>query len=99
MKQHSMIRSLLIAALLLGCGDVEKAKAAARTYATDLGYKVVGVACTGTDTDGDGYMGCSVRVEGSDAPIALECESGGFGSFTQGCKVALPKLNVNRVGP
>jgi hypothetical protein len=74
-------------AALVGCGDIEHAKASARSYARDLGYTAVGVSCTGTDSDGDGYVACSVRVEGQDAPIALECSHGDF-TFTEGCKLA-----------
>lgn len=88
-------KAALLGAYLLvaGCGNPEVAKRAARQYATDLGYKVVGVACTSTDTDGDGYVSCSVRVEGKADPLALECTRG-EATFTDGCKVALPKMRV-----
>lgn len=81
--------------LLVGCGDVEQAKSYARTYATEMGYTVVGVSCTGTDSDGDGYVSCGVRVEGLSQPISLECSRGEW-TFNTGCKVALPKLNVSK---
>lgn len=82
------------AALLLGaCGNVEIAKTNARKYADELGYKVVGVACTSTDSDGDGYVSCSVRVDDRADPLALECTRGDF-TFTDGCKVAMPKMRA-----
>jgi hypothetical protein len=73
-------------AALVGCGDIEHAKSEARSYAGDLGYTVVGVSCTGTAFDGDGYVACAVRVEGEDAPMALECSRGDF-TFAEGCKL------------
>lgn len=88
---------LIIASLLLaGCGDVEKARAAAKQYAQELGYKPLGIACTSTDTDGDGYVACSVRIEDKAEPLALECSRGDW-TFTEGCKVAMPKMRVNTV--
>lgn len=83
----------LVTLALLACGNVKSAKQSARRYADDLGYKVVGVACTSVDTDGDGYVSCSVRVEGREDPLALECSRGDW-SFTEGCKVAMPKAVV-----
>lgn len=71
--------------LLCACGDVEVAKGYARSYASDLGYSVIGVACTGTDSDGDGYISCTVRVK-DDEPLILQCASGSAASFTAGCK-------------
>lgn len=86
------IRPLFLAVCFLyACGNPEVAKEAARQYAKDLGYTVVGVACASTDTDHDGYVSCSLRVEGNDAPILLECTRGEW-TFTGGCKGALPKL-------
>lgn len=86
-----MRKFFLVALILTACGDPEVAKAAARQYARDLGYKVVGVSCAGTDSDHDGYVSCSLRVEGNDEPLLLECTRGEW-TFTSGCKGALPKL-------
>lgn len=76
----------------VGCfGDPEAAKASARAYAKDLGYDVAGVSCTGVDSDGDGYVSCTVRLSNPDPSghslLALEC-SRGEATFTSGCKVA-----------
>lgn len=90
-----MKKFAFVVVLLVGCGNPEVAKQAARRYATDLGYKVSGVACTSTDTDGDGYVSCSVRVDDREDPLALECTRGEL-TLTDGCKVALPKLRVNQ---
>lgn len=90
--------------MLAGCfGDPEAAKASARQYAKDLGYEVAGVSCTGVDSDGDGYVSCTVRLKDPDPSgsslLALECSRGEV-TFTSGCKVApLVKnktTNVNR---
>ena len=92
---HHIKITALSLVLLSGCfGDPEAAKSAARAYAKDMGYEVVGVSCTGTDTDGDGYVSCTLQVKGHQDPIALECTRGEF-TFTSGCKVAMPKLRVS----
>lgn len=75
-------------------GSGEHAEQEARTHAQKLGWKVTGVACTGTDSDGDGYISCTVALEdGSER--ALECASGGFDRI-QGCKAAPLIKQVDR---
>ncbi len=54
----------------------DHAEEEARTWATKMGYKVVGVNCVSRDTDGDGYVSCSMNAtdaNGNAASLALEC--------------------------
>lgn len=77
-------------------GSAEHAEGAARAHAKKLGWEVKGVACAGTDTDGDGYISCTVVLEDS-SERALECESGGM-SYAKGCKKApLVEQNVTHL--
>ena len=68
--------------------DEKQSRVEAARYATQLGYEVLGTACSGMDQDADGYVFCSVRVKEIQAPLALECQWVGG----KGCKQALPKL-------
>lgn len=73
-------------------GTAEHAEAAARTHADKLGWKVKGIACTGADTDADGYISCTLVLEGG-SERALECASGGMRD-TQGCKKAPMDVHI-----
>lgn len=48
-----------------GAGDQNDLKEQARAYANDLGYAIIGVSCMSHDSDGDGYISCTVRFEES----------------------------------
>ena len=58
----------------------------AREYAAQLGMNVKGVSCAKLDTDGDGYVSCSINTGTGLVPV--ECAA----AFTinDGCRV--PKL-------
>lgn len=53
----------------------------------------LGVSCVERDSDGDGYVSCTIFRKGKD-PIALECAYGGFWSAGPGCKMAQPKMRA-----
>jgi prepilin-type N-terminal cleavage/methylation domain-containing protein len=82
----------IIAALILsagGCGSPAKAKDNARAFCSDLGYSVTGISCAETDSDGDGYISCSVLAEdkaGAEVRLQLECSGGSPWRRTGGCK-------------
>ena len=82
----------IIAALGLsaGCGgSPDKAKACARSFCAGLGYSVTGISCAETDSDGDGYISCSVLAEdkaGAEVRLQLECSGGSPWRRTGGCK-------------
>lgn len=80
-----------------GAGDMEETEAQARTFSDKLGYKVVGVSCVSHDSDGDGYISCTVRHEPSSGvykEMAIECAGGLAGFFKKGCRQV--KLNLHR---
>ncbi len=56
--------SMLIASNLLGAAEAPEV--AAKRYGSDLGYTVLGVSCTQVDTDNDGYVTCTLRVQAGD---------------------------------
>ena len=73
-------------ALLSACiQPVEPLNAAGRGFLGSLGYRVIGVSCMDADSDGDGYVSCTARVEGQSAPVAIECASAY--SWKSGCRM------------
>lgn len=48
------------------------------------------VSCTGIDSDGDGYVSCTIVSNGEMTPI----ECGYF--INSGCRMTVPRINVNR---
>ena len=79
-----------------GCGGLagskEKARANMTAFANEMGWKLVGGTCAGTDSDGDGYISCTANiqeVEGAPPVVkAIECASGSAVSITEGCRLA-----------
>lgn len=69
--------------------DHKAAETAAKVWSSQMGFKPVGISCTGMDTNGDGYVSCSIAVlknDGTPSMIPIECA----GSFTinNGCRAA-----------
>lgn len=62
----------------------------ARTFARNTGDEITGVSCVDRDTDGDGYVSCTVFRRGKD-PLAIECARGW--TMNRGCKLAKWKVN------
>lgn len=77
--------SLLQPSCLLG--SEEHAEQQAREHADKLGWKVTGVACVNTDTNGDGYISCTLVLDDG-TERALACAAGDFLSRVKGCKKA-----------
>lgn len=65
--------------------DTSSLESSGRGFLSSLGYKVVGVSCMNMDSDGDGYVSCTARVEGQQQPVAIECASAY--SFKSGCRM------------
>lgn len=89
------MKKLLPFLLLVGCiqvrvlpsEEVAYARQQAKLFGEDLNYKVLGVSCATNDSDGDGYVSCTVRVA-PDTRIVLDCaydKNSGIGKQT-GCK-------------
>lgn len=64
----------------------EEAQRAAEDFARHI-PDATGTTCTKTDTDGDGYCGCTVFVKNA-PPVAIECGCEGWCiKCARGCKV------------
>lgn len=98
MKVFELLIILFIVAILglvvRGCTvDPEGAEAAARDYAVSMGIHDPKVACTARDSDGDGYISCTIgqtKPDGTIVVSAVECAAGVFSFWNEGCRV--PKL-------
>lgn len=85
--------------LLVGCvttgSRTADATTNAKTWASSMGMDIKGVACSGVDSDGDGYVSCSVNM--TDGSIrAVECGYDQMDAMliitgqNTGCKLATP---------
>lgn len=64
-----------------------KAVREAQDWAELMGYTVKGTTCSARDTDGDGYVSCSVLVtneSGRSDVVPLECAAAA--TFNDGCR-------------
>lgn len=90
------VRYLILAVTLTGCFSIEKgyAESQAKQYAQSLGMKGATVNCVNMDTDGDGYVSCTIATPGPDGKMDLqpvECAANQNGcNRNEGCRV--PKL-------
>lgn len=78
-----------------GCTSGSETKAAATTdakkFVAELGWDVSGIACADVDSDGDGYVSCTIaKKDGTNEFV--ECR--GAYAFGHGCR--LPKLRLDR---
>lgn len=65
----------------------------ARAWATGLGLTVANVSCTDRDTDGDGYVSCTVATKNDKGDVQLHAvECAGRLTWNDGCRV--PKLRA-----
>lgn len=86
--------ALALGGLASSCGkgseDVEEA---AREYAQKMGIRVTGVSCMNNDSDGDGYVSCSLSTKKADGGveiIPIECAA--RWSFGTGCKAKVLQI-------
>lgn len=80
---------------LVGSG---KAEDFARQHVAALypTHEVVGLSCVTQDSDGDGYVSCTVTIregEGAVEALALECSRFTFGGRS-GCRIAQPNIHT-----
>jgi hypothetical protein len=90
---------LLAWSTLPGCNmaDHDKAVSAAKKYAKNVPDATGNVDCVAKDSDGDGYVSCTIfRKEGD--PVAVECgaEKWCGCNCAEGCKAAQPKIKGSR---
>lgn len=82
-------------ACMVGESQKKAAGSEVSGWASEMGYKVHGVSCADVDSDGDGYVSCTVDIETSDGrreTRQIECR--GAYSFGHGCRD--PKLGIPR---
>lgn len=85
----------LMAAVVSACEDQKaEATASAKDYAEEMKWDVNAISCVNQDTDGDGYVSCTISVKEGEAKVDKHVECVGdteFGCSTKsGCR--LPKV-------
>jgi len=89
----------------VGCGAGEGVKTdatqQAQQYAAGMGYQDPRVQCVSWDSDGDGYVSCTVsftQPNGTIGKDAVECAAGFnvIGAINDGCRTPKVPLNMNR---
>lgn len=91
----AIIAAITIPVLVgMGRGSGANAQRELDAYAKALRYDVVAATCAGIDSDGDGYVSCTLRYRDGDrtATEAVECASGASFTRTTGCRLAQPKV-------
>lgn len=90
----SVIGALLIGSILvsnwgatLTGSNHTLAQEEALAFAKEMKFKVQGVHCTQTDTEGLGYISCTLAVEGSNGVHLEPIECARAHSFNKGCRV------------
>src|SRR5688572_29258786 len=78
-----------------GCSNTSgRNKKAAEEYAMEfakkMGEVITAVTCVNSDTDGDGYVSCTIFRKERD-PFGVECA--GAWTLNEGCKI--PKIRAN----
>ena len=77
--------------LFRGCtSSSDEAEVAAKAYAQKLGLEVAGVSCTDQDSDGDGYVSCSISHKENGKLSVQPVECAAKWSMNSGCKA--PKM-------
>ena len=68
-----------------------EAERSAKAWAAQLGGEVTGVNCTRNDTDGDGYVSCTIFRKDKD-PISVDCAA----RFTMndGCRLSKTRIGM-----
>jgi len=69
-----------------------EAESQAATYAKEMDYDVKATSCVRQDTDGDGYVSCTIRLA-DDTTLNVECA--GAYNLNSGCRE--PKINMNQM--
>lgn len=91
------MRKLALTLTLASCtfADVEKAKRFAQDFSKNI-PGATGVDCNDSDSDGDGYVSCTV-FRGDKEPIAISCGAENYCACNcaKGCKLT-PARMVNQ---
>lgn len=86
----------------IGCTTTSDREASAqrnaKEYAASMGLTIQGVSCSGSDSDLDGYVSCTLNL-GDDKLKAINCgydQAVAIMGQNTGCKLAMP-INVGTV--
>lgn len=72
-----------------------EAESQARAWTEEIGMKVKAITCAGTDSDGDGYVSCTIVEDLGDKGTKMHSmECAGAYNLNQGCRV--PKLQIRQ---
>lgn len=88
------LSSLVVAvSLIVSCGlDGRRGEQEAAEFGKRMGMDVKAVNCTNEDSDGDGYVSCTLSVSNPDKTVTLvPLECAAAFSVNKGCR--LPKLS------
>ena len=87
--------ALLLASTEPECGthDMTRVRDEAQQWLTEMGYQYYGYSCSNVDSDGDGYVSCTVNLKEHPDPLLIECRA----YNGHGCKGALPKTVIRNV--
>jgi type II secretory pathway pseudopilin PulG len=83
------VLALVLSAACSGNAQKNTAKEEATKYARELGVSFSGISCADYDSDGDGYVSCTIRPEVGDL-MYVECR--GAYSIGHGCRI--PKIRI-----
>ena len=99
-KVIKVVIAVVFGIILLGVGvkctsgytglDQGAAQDNALQWAKTMGIENARATCVKMDSDGDGYISCTVMV--NDQPVAIECT--GWLNINNGCRK--PKFNINQ---
>lgn len=94
-----ILAAIAIGFVFRGCSSSRlAAEDEARAYAKSMGIEIFGVECMNRDTDGDGYVSCSLSTKdksGNQTVTPIECASR-WSYNNDGCKV--PMLRTRGFG-
>jgi hypothetical protein len=62
----------------------------ARTWATSMGLDAIGASCAGMDTDGDGYVSCTVSSREPGGTVKLTPVECAVSYMPDGCRIPKP---------
>lgn len=82
---------------MIGCHAKQKhnAEKGAKAWAKSMGITPSGIVCASQDSDGDGYVSCTIAQKsknGTITPTAIECAAA-F-SLSEGCR--MPKTVIRQ---
>jgi prepilin-type N-terminal cleavage/methylation domain-containing protein len=94
-----IVAAILIGLVFHGCSSSRgTAEDEAKAYAASMGIQIYGVSCMNRDTDGDGYVSCSLSVKdknGNPTVTPIECASR-WQIANDGCKVPVLQAGALR---